>query len=131
MSSLAEGYEIRKKYKVTEQDTAVVVGSGGLSVLATPVLACWIEEGAYDLIQLNIDENQTSVGTKIDLNHISPTPINMKVTVNITVKEINNRKYTFSFVARDEVQEIANGIHERVIVDKEKFMNKVNSKNNG
>lgn len=128
---IAEGYRIKKVFHVEKKDTAKEVGSGGLMVLATPVLACWVENAAYNLIQINIEDSKTSVGVKLDLNHISPTPTDMNVTIELTLKEIDRARYKFEFTARDEVQEIANGTHERVVVDRKKFMNKVIDKRNG
>lgn len=129
IGTLTEGFEIKKIFEVTENETALKVGSGGLKVLATPVLACWVEEAAYNLVQLNIGKEYSSVGTRLDINHISPTPVNMRVSVKISVKEIDNRKIVFTFKAWDEVQEIADGIHERVIINSEKFQEKANLKN--
>lgn len=129
--ALVEGYELKKHFTVKDSDTAKVVGSGGLSVLGTPILATWIEGAAYDLLELNLPDAQTSVGVKLDLNHTSPTPVGMKVTVIITVKDIDKRRCTFSFTATDEQGSIADGIHERVVVDKERFMQKVLDKKNG
>lgn len=129
--ALSEGYEIKKIYRVHPEDTAKEIGSGGLNVLATPVLAAWVEKAAYSLLQLNISEGLTSVGVKLDLKHLSPTPESMKVTIKIKVKEIDRQRYVFEFVANDSVQEVAKGIHERVVVDSKKFMRKVLEKKNG
>lgn len=130
-NSLIVGYEISKVFKVKKDDTAKVVGSGGLPVLATPVLACWIEQTAYGLLELNLKSGETSVGTRLELNHISPSPVDMKVTVTVCVKDVDRRRVVFSFTASDACQEIANGLHERVVVDQKKFMTKVLEKKDG
>lgn len=129
--ALSEGYELKKVFRVHSDDTAKAVGSGGLNVLATPTLAVWVEEAAYSLLQLNINEELTSVGVKLNINHIAPTPESMKVTLKITVKEIDRQRYVFEFSASDSVQLVATGIHERVVVNKRKFMKKVENKKNG
>lgn len=131
MKTLSEGFELSKNFTVSNQDTAKNVGSGGLEVLATPVLACWVENIAYELIENSIDNEKTSVGSKLDLNHIAPTPVDLEVTIKIILDKIDRSRYIFTFSASDSVQEIANGIHERVVVNKDKFMTRVLNKKNG
>lgn len=130
MNNLEVGYKTKKEFVVEDKDSAKNMGSGGLEVLATPILACWVENTAFELLELNLDDESTSVGGKIDLNHISPTPIGLKISIELTLEEIDRSRYVFSFKAFDAVQEVGNGIHERFVVNKEKFVVKVLKKKN-
>lgn len=126
--TIEKGSVSSKEYTVQSEETAVKVGSGGLSVLATPVLACWVEEVAYTMLQKTLPEGQSSVGIKLDLDHISATPVGLQVTVETKVKEIDRKKVVFEFTAHDSKCKIAHGIHERMVIDIEKFLSKVNDK---
>ena len=117
-----------KEIIVSEADTALLFKSGELEVLATPKVVMLVEETAYKSISDNLETNESTVGTKVDLKHIAATPIGMKVMCETELIEIDRRRLVFSFTVKDEKEVIAEGIHERFIIDKEKFLNKVNSK---
>ncbi len=117
-----------KEIIVSEADTALLFKSGELEVLATPKVVMLVEETAYKSIGDNLETNESTVGTKVDLKHIAATPIGMKVMCETELIEIDRRRLVFSFTVSDEKEVIAEGIHERFIIDKEKFLNKVNTK---
>ena len=116
---------------VTESDTALAMKSGSLKVLATPKIICLVEEAASTLAEKFLPSEYTSVGTNLNVNHIAPTPIGMKVRAEVELTEIDGRKLIFKVSAVDEVGEIFNGTHERFIVNREKFQAKANSKVGG
>lgn len=122
---LRVGMELKKDYTVTRSDTARANGSGGLEVLATSTLISWLEMAAYEMGVLCLPDHMTTVGVQVNLNHISATPVGMKVRVKIVLKEIDNRKIVFSLEAWDTAQRICYGDHERFIVEKTPFMEKV------
>ena len=107
---------------VTNEKTAVAVGSGGLSVYATPAMIALMEKSAYESVQSLLEEGSGTVGTLMNIQHISATPVGMKVIA------IDGRKLTFKVTAFDEVGKIGEGIHERFIINNEKFQAKTNSK---
>lgn len=125
---LRPGMELKKDNTVTRDETARVVGSGGLDVLATPVLSAWIENAAYEMAGLWLPENQTTVGGEITVKHIAPTPVGLKVRVQVRLKAIDRKKLTFDVEAWDTVQKIAEGTHVRFVVNKQDFMQKVSAK---
>ena len=110
------------------EDTAVKVGSGSLEVLATPKMLALIEKAAADLLEKNLPQEFTSVGTLLNVKHSSPTPIGMKIFAEVEISEIDGRKIIFKVAAFDEIGEIGNGVHERFIVGREKFQTKANEK---
>ena len=113
---------------VTNEKTAVAVGSGGLSVYATPAMIALMEKSAYESVQSLLEEGSGTVGTLMNIQHISATPVDMKVTAESELIAIDGRKLTFKVTAFDEVGKIGEGTHERFIINNEKFQAKTNSK---
>ena len=125
---LEVGIKGYKELVVTIEDSALYFKSGELEVLATPRIVTLVEETAYKSISDELETNESTVGTKVELKHIAATPIGMKVICETELIEIDRRRLVFSFTVKDEKEVIAEGIHERFIIDKEKFLNKVNTK---
>ena len=113
---------------VTNEKTAVAVGSGGLSVYATPAMISLMEKSAYESVHSLLEEGSGTVGTLMNIQHISATPVGMKVTAESELIAIDGRKLTFKVTAFDEVGKIGEGTHERFIINNEKFQAKTNSK---
>ena len=113
---------------VNEENTAMAVGSGSLRVFATPALAALIEKAACNCLSGRLDEGMTSVGTVLNIKHIAATPVGMKAEATVTLTEIDGRRLVFSVSVTDEKEKISEGVHERFIVNGERFMDKVTSK---
>jgi len=111
---------------VNPSNTAESVGSGTLEVFSTPMMIALMENAAINAIEL--PEDQSSVGTYIDIKHIAATPIGMKVWAEAEVVEVDGRKVVFEIEAYDEIEKIGEGRHERYIINNEKFLAKTNSK---
>ncbi|RNC29347.1 MAG: Fluoroacetyl-CoA thioesterase [Candidatus Dichloromethanomonas elyunquensis] len=116
----------RSESVVTQANTAKTVGSGSLEVFATPMMAALMENAAVSALVL--PEDQTSVGTHLDMKHIAATPVGMKVWAEAKIVEMEGRKLVYQIEAFDEKEKIGEGRHERVIVNTEKFMLKTNGK---
>lgn len=113
---------------VSESDTAASLKSGLLPVLATPRLVAWCEEAACQAIEGQLLLNQTTVGIKVDIDHIAPTPVGMRVSIISKLIEIDDWRLKFELSVSDEAGQIAHGYHERFIVDADKFVLKANHK---
>ena len=124
------GIKNKLEMVVQDSDTARIIGSGTLDVLATPRLAELVEQCCYLSVSPFLKENESTVGAKIDLNHLSATPVGLKVVCTSELVEIDNRKLVFSFSVNDEAGLIATGTHIRYIIDVKRFLIKANSKNN-
>jgi len=111
---------------VNTSNTAKSVASGTLEVFSTPMMIALMENAAINAIEL--PEEQSSVGTSIDIKHIAATPVGMKVWAEAEVVEVEGRKIVFKVEAYDEVEKIGEGRHERYIIDIKKFLTKANSK---
>ena len=113
---------------VCENNTAETVGSGSLKVFATPAMVALMEKAACEALKGALDEGSTTVGTLVNVEHLSATPLNMSVNVTATVTAVDGRKICFNVEAFDEVGLIGRGTHERFVVFSEKFMEKTESK---
>lgn len=122
------GIKGRQETTVTTANVATNVGSGKVKVFSTPMMISLMEKAALLSIEPFLEEGQSSVGTHINVNHCSATPMGMQVWVETEVIEIDRRKVTFSVKAYDGRGLIGEGTHERFIIDIEKFQSKANSK---
>lgn len=115
---------------VTEENTALSVGSGSLKVYATPAMLALIEKAACKALQGVLCEGETTVGTLLNVKHLSATPVGMQVSATAKLIERDGRKFVFSVTASDESGIIGEGIHERFSVFAERFTEKTYSKLN-
>ena len=113
---------------VTDANTALALGSGQVPVYATPALVALLEEAAVNALKPSLEAGKTSVGTRIEVSHLAATPIGMIVRAQATLSAIDGRRLVFDVVAYDEAEQIASGIHERVIVDEQRFLARVREK---
>lgn len=113
---------------VEKEDTAQYVGSGSLLVYATPCLAALMEGAACAAIEEVLPQGQTSVGTALNLEHLSATPVGLEVRASAEVTAVDGRKITFTITAFDEAGEIGRATHTRVLVNNEKFLEKTYQK---
>jgi predicted thioesterase len=116
---------------VGEEHTAPSIGSGRVHVLATPVMINLIEAAALAAIEDQLPEGTQSLGTLLNVRHIAATPVGMKVTALAEVTAVNGRTVRFAVTVKDEVDLIGDGVHERVVVNVEKFDARVQKKLRG
>ena len=126
---LEEGIVGNGEVVVTEELTAKTLGSGLLPVYATPAMIALMENTAYMSVADDLDEGYGTVGIRMNVNHVSATPIGMKVTCETKLLTIDERRLVFEVRAYDEVGLIGEGTHERFIINNEKFLKKTESKN--
>ena len=113
---------------VKKENAASAVGSGCLDVFATPSMIALMEMASFKAIEEGLDEGSTTVGTLVNVEHLSATPLGMQISVKSTVTAVDGRKVCFDVEAYDEVGLIGKGKHERFVVFSEKFMLKTQSK---
>src|ERR1700689_5204634 len=110
------------------EHTAPFVGSGRIAVLATPVMINVIEAAALAAVEHLLPAGHQSLGIKLDVSHIAATPIGLRVTATAEVLRVEGRTVTFRVEARDDVEVIGGGTHERVVVSVERFYERVKRK---
>ena len=114
--------------KVTNDKTAKVLGSGTLDVFATPAMVALMEQTAAQSVQPLLENGVTSVGTKINVEHLSADPVGIEVTCESTLVEIDNRRLVFDIVVSDKHSVVGKAYHERFLIKSESFMTKTNAK---
>lgn len=113
---------------VEREDTAKEVGSGDLLVYATPCMAVLMEGAACEAVEEALSDTQTTVGTMLNIEHISATPVGLEVRAEAEVTNVEGKVITFELRAYDEAGQIGKGIHKRVIVNSQKFLEKAYDK---
>ena len=113
---------------VEREDTAKEVGSGSLLVYATPCMVALMEGAACEAIEEALSDTQTTVGTELNIQHISATPVGLEVRAEAEVIAVDGKVITFEVKAFDEAGEIGKGTHKRVIVNTQKFLEKAYDK---
>lgn len=110
------------------EDTAKEVGSGDLLVYATPCMVALMEGAACEAIAGALSDTQTTVGTMLNIEHSSATPVGLEVRAEAEVTAVEGKVITFAVTAYDEAGEIGKGVHKRIIVNSQKFLEKAYNK---
>jgi predicted thioesterase len=114
--------------RVTPEAAASAYGNEGVHVLATPRLVHLFETASVLAIREALSPGQSTVGTRIEVAHLAATPLGMTVMVRATLRDVDGRRLIFEAEARDEVELIATGTHERVLIDLTRFLDRVEKK---
>lgn len=127
MDAIRTGLEATVRHQVTDTDTARAVGSGDLPVLATPRLLAWAEEATCAALASYLPETRTSVGTRVQLDHVGASPVGADVRVVATVTYTDGRLVRFEVVASHGVDEkvVGHGEVTRVVVDRARFLSRL------
>ena len=128
MKGLTIGTKAAVSMPVTENKTALHVGSGDLLVFATPMMAALMEKAACEALVPFLDDGETTVGTELNIQHTAATPVGLTVTAEAEVTAVNGREIAFQVTARDDAGEIGYGTHKRFLVFAEKFQSKANGR---
>jgi predicted thioesterase len=126
---LKPGLKAEKTDTVTDRNIASFWGSGGLDVFATPAMIVLMEKASLFAVEPFLPPGWSTVGTELNVKHISPTPPGMKVRATAELVSIDGRALLFKVEAFDETGKIGEGTHERFIIEIEEFLEKTNSKN--
>lgn len=113
---------------VEREDTAMEVGSGSLLVYSTPCMVALMEGAACEAIDDCLPETKTSVGTELNISHLSATPVGLEVRAEAEVTAVEGSTVTFRVAAFDEAGKIGEGTHKRVIVSTQRFLDKAYDK---
>lgn len=128
MKDIVIGTEVSETICVREDQLACKVGSGIVSVYATPMMIAQMEHTACTCLNRFLEDGETSVGVMMNTTHDAATPAGMKVTVSAVITAVDRKKVSFEIIAKDEKDTIGTATHERFIVNKEKFEAKAQAK---
>lgn len=115
------------RFTVTEDDTALAVGSGSLPVLGTPRLLAWLEAATCAALESALPPGGTSVGTRVSLEHLAASPVGAEVEVTATPSYADGRLHRLTVAATDVAtgKVLASGEVTRVVVDAERFLSRL------
>lgn len=114
-------------YVVTDADTALALGSGDVPVLGTPRLLALAERATCAAVAGHLTTDLTTVGTRVELDHLAPTPVGATVTVEAVLEGVDGRRLTFGIRVRDDERSVATGTVTRVLVTRDRFARKASA----
>jgi fluoroacetyl-CoA thioesterase len=121
---LSVGSSARVELTVTDADTALALGSGDVPVLGTPRAVALAEAATVAATASRLPVGQTTVGTRVEFDHLAPTPVGRTVAAEATLTSAHGRRLEFEVVVRDGDAVAATGRVHRVIVDRRTFIEK-------
>jgi len=128
LDTLKPGLGAEKTETVTDKNTADVYGSGGLAVYSTPAMIALMEGAALFAVQSFLPDGWTTVGTEVNVKHISSCPPGMKVRARAKLISVDGRALSYKIEAFDEAGKIGEGTHGRYIIETDKFLAKTKAK---
>jgi predicted thioesterase len=128
LSALKEGLTGSANIIVGEEHTAPSIGSGRVRVLATPVMINLMEAAALDAIERLLPPGHQSLGTHLNVGHYAATPVGMGLRASAVVTRVDGRTIEFRVEAFDDKERVGDGTHTRVIVNVERFDQRVQRK---
>jgi predicted thioesterase len=119
------GQKLSQDFLVQEQHTAVHLGSGSVQVLATPMMIAFIENTALKLLGQSLEEGYSSVGTRVDIRHLAPSPLGNRIQVRTEVDQVVGQKVNLQVEVWDSGTLVGSGTHERYVIDIKRFMKRI------
>ena len=113
---------------VGTRDTAPHVGSGKIGVLATPIMVNLMEAAALQAVERYMPPGYQTVGTHLDVRHFAATPVGLRVQARAELVKVEGRTLTFRISAEDEREAIGEGVHERLVINVERFDQRMQKK---
>lgn len=127
-AKLEIGRIFSRSSRVEEWMTAEKAGNKGVDVLSTPMLVQLIEDAAIACIATNLETGQITLGTHIDLEHHKPVPVGFIVRTEVEVVLVDGPRVSFAVQVFDEQEAVAEGTHERYIMDRARFLARLDEK---
>lgn len=125
---LEQGQQLTHKKITSSQESAASMGSGGLEVFATPALIAFMENTAFTLAEHEMNEGETTVGISVNIKHTQANLADEELECTATLRKVEGKKLTFDLKVTSERGEIGSGVHERYIINSEKFLGRLKNK---
>ena len=122
---LKPGLSHQMEFTVEEQHTAKHIGSGTVTVLATPWMIAFMEITSRTLLDEHLPDTHSSVGALVNVRHLAPTPLGSKIHAQVKIEEVEGSKITLSVSALEGEVEVGKGTHERSVIEVERFLKQV------
>ncbi len=114
--------ELTLKKVVALEDCATHLKSGEVKVLSTPTVLAWMEEACANLSKQFLNDNETTVGVHVELDHLLPAFVGEEVEISVVLKEKSEKKFVFDVLAKRDKDILAKASHVRVKIDKSRFL---------
>ncbi len=121
-SGLSPGLRAGFDHTVTEADTAAALGSGLVPALATPTVLALVERATVEAVAGALQAGATTVGARVELEHLLPTAVGATVSVTATLERVEGRRLRFAVEVREGDRLAATGRITRVLVDRARFL---------
>jgi len=125
MTMLQPGLTASVNHTVAEPDTAIALGSGEVPVLGTPRLISLCEAATVTAVSTHLAKGQTTVGIRVEIDHLAATPVGAGVAVTATLDRLEGNLLFFSVVASAGGRKVAEGAIHRSIVDRKRFLDRL------
>lgn len=127
--TLKVGDTFESRLIVKEEHTAAAFGSGAIMVFSTPMMIGLMENAALKCAELGLEDGFSTVGIEVNVRHLAATPVGQEVVATAELVHIDGKKLTFKVLAKDQVEIIGEGTHERFVIEVDKFLKRVENKN--
>ena len=125
---LEVGTEATVTHMITGAETALALGSGDVEVFGTPAVVALCERAAVEAIAGGLAGNETSVGVRVEIEHLAPTVAGIDVVATARLRGIDGRRLKFEIEVSDPAGIVARATHTRVVVDRDRFMHGANAR---
>jgi predicted thioesterase len=121
---MLKGFRHSESLVVEHKDTAAVYGSGALEVFATPAMIALMEKTCLESVADKVGKGNTTVGIAVNIKHLKASPVGSTICCEAEIVDVDRRRLVFSVKCYEGETLVGEGIHERFVVDSEKFMAK-------
>ena len=128
MEGIVPGLASECQLLVREENTAIHLGSGDVSALATPEMIRLMEKASVAAVDHLLPAGYKTVGILVNVRHLAATPMGLKVRVRAELAEVDGRRLVFRVQAHDELEKVGEGEHHRMIIDAKRFSERVSKK---
>ena len=124
--ALEPGLRAEVDLTVADADTAIALGSGDVPVLGTPRVIALCEQATVTALVGSLEPGATTVGMRVQVDHLAPTAVGVAVKAEAVIEKVEGKRITFTVSVHDPRGLIAAGKVTRVIVDRDRFLEKLN-----
>lgn len=125
---LQPGMYKEENFQVSDEQTAIQVGSGASRVLATPWMIAYMERASHRMLAAKLPQGYSSVGVAVNVRHLAPTPVGDTVRVRTEITSIDGWRVNFHVEAWDSTEQVGVGEHQRFVIDEQRFLKRAAAK---
>lgn len=124
-NTLTPGLSLELEFEVLPEHSAAHIGSGSVQVLSTPSMIAFMEITSLKLLDAHLPEGDSSVGARVDIRHLAPSPVGCMVRVQAEITSVDGRAVILQVDAWEDDKHIGTGTHQRFVINVERFLGKL------